>query len=381
MVSNIALQNQNVHPLKLQYVQVLRGLAALFVVLFHTSLNNIVYLNVSPILNNIYNYGWLGVQFFFVLSGFIITYIHLPDLEKKINTKRFIKKRFIRIYPIYWVIATVILLYYVFIKKDTAGTTVKIQDFNDFIYVLKCYLLLPLNSHKHNFIDIAWTLSYEILFYFAFAICIKIGFKKAVYFYFLWASVVLLKAYTHSVDFLPYSNFVFNILILYFLMGCFVAYIIKNNKVFIKSIWFMLTLTVLLTCLYLYAHLTGIIPTQISINIIYNYLFILIFSLILFWAASFKTKEIQQKSVSPLFILLGDASYSLYLTHTPVIMLLYKMLQFFGKKFNILISVFSSNLLFVIIVIICVFVGIIVHLYVEKPILVFLSKKNLEYKH
>lgn len=368
---NQIVQNPNQ---KLQYVQVLRGLAALMVVFFHTSLNNVVYFNLSVLFSTIYNYGWLGVQFFFVLSGFIITYIHLQDVETGKNIKRFLKKRFTRIYPIYWVIATIMLIYYVFIKKDIAGTTVKIQNINDFVYLIRCYLLLPTDALRHNFIDIAWTLTYEILFYCVFAICIKLRFKKAVYVYFFWAFLILLKQYTSVVDFFPFSNFVFNILIFYFLMGCFVAYLLKKRKIIISTAQFTVALIALLSAVYGYAYFTGNTPTQTQVAIIYNYLFIFIFSLLLLWAAGYE----QTKTVSapPLLVLLGDASYSIYLTHTLVIMFLYKISKTLFTKYSIHVTILGNNILFLVIVASCIIVGVIVHRFVEKPILLILNKKK-----
>jgi exopolysaccharide production protein ExoZ len=60
---------------KLPYLQIARAIAALIVVLHHITGAGTFYLNFNPV-GGIFMVGWNGVDFFFVLSGFIIYYIH-----------------------------------------------------------------------------------------------------------------------------------------------------------------------------------------------------------------------------------------------------------------------------------------------------------------
>ena len=48
-----------------------------------------------------FSYGLLGVDFFFVLSGFIIMYAHMDDERNTASVKRYAFKRLARIYPAY----------------------------------------------------------------------------------------------------------------------------------------------------------------------------------------------------------------------------------------------------------------------------------------
>ena len=92
-------------PRSLRSLQIGRGLAALFVVLFH--LNNSVW-SIGKYFpdpfSQVLGFGNAGVQFFFVLSGFIIYLVHSDDIQVPTQFRRFVFKRFVRVYPTYWVV-------------------------------------------------------------------------------------------------------------------------------------------------------------------------------------------------------------------------------------------------------------------------------------
>lgn len=75
----------------------LRFFSFLLVFLFHTRVPEGSFLNY-------FSRGAVGVSFFFVLSGFLITYILLVDKlnNQKISLKSFFKKRMLRIWPLYY---------------------------------------------------------------------------------------------------------------------------------------------------------------------------------------------------------------------------------------------------------------------------------------
>lgn len=71
----------------------LRGVAALMVIFYHV----FEAFATSPI-NQRFNHGYLAVDFFFILSGFVIGYAY-DDRWKTMTTKDFIKRRLIRLHP------------------------------------------------------------------------------------------------------------------------------------------------------------------------------------------------------------------------------------------------------------------------------------------
>lgn len=88
-----------------------RGIAALWVALLHSS----EYLPTESLLpqavRNILGHGWLGVDLFFVLSGFVIAYVHQRDFVNlgAASVTRFLKLRLARVYPAH-LVATLVLL-------------------------------------------------------------------------------------------------------------------------------------------------------------------------------------------------------------------------------------------------------------------------------
>src|SRR5438128_7044986 len=85
-------------PVHLKPLTGLRFLAALLVVLYHVDLAS--RLPLSPIVG----IGYVGVSFFFVLSGFILAYTYL-DAHGRLNRSRgaFWGARIARVYPVYLV--------------------------------------------------------------------------------------------------------------------------------------------------------------------------------------------------------------------------------------------------------------------------------------
>ncbi|MDD5151084.1 MAG: acyltransferase [Flavobacterium sp.] len=83
----------------------LRFIAALLVIISHLELNK-SYFNEPNYFQNIKELGRLGVSLFFVLSGFLITYLLVKEKEKNgfIAIKNFYLRRIYRIWPLYYVI-------------------------------------------------------------------------------------------------------------------------------------------------------------------------------------------------------------------------------------------------------------------------------------
>ncbi|RZM86182.1 MULTISPECIES: acyltransferase [unclassified Escherichia] len=153
---------------KLDSIQVLRGIAVLLVIAFHFR----VYLNgvyAQKDLGDImFRIGEVGVDIFFVISGFIITYSSInKDRNKPLE---FAIKRFFRLYPVYFIVLTLVIS----LNYETIYTISQI---------IKSYMLIPIDYNfigpwsGYSIIIPAWTLTYEIWFYTVFCVSLCISHK------------------------------------------------------------------------------------------------------------------------------------------------------------------------------------------------------------
>src|SRR5260370_553845 len=73
-----------------------RGIGALFLVLY--DVRTLFVFSDSAVIRS----GWLFVDFFFVLSGFVTTHAYGTEIADLDNAFRFIRRRFLRIYPLHF---------------------------------------------------------------------------------------------------------------------------------------------------------------------------------------------------------------------------------------------------------------------------------------
>ena len=168
----------------LQLIQVLRGIASLLVVLLHCTANSSESLH-QTFLGNFFSFGGAGVDIFFVLSGFIITYTNLKFIGQPDYFNFFIKRRIVRIYPTYWIIISLFLLLQVMLPSFY-----KTHFSFDIKNILSTFLLFPGHAMVNG---VSWTLSYEIFFYILFSLSFFIPAKKwSFYLAMLYAVVIIL---------------------------------------------------------------------------------------------------------------------------------------------------------------------------------------------
>ena len=97
----------------LDVLQIFKGIAAIIVVLHHAIGSIKYYHNIEyPILNYIGSFGKFGVDFFFLVSGFIISYAAFYKYSEPNSFSNYLKNRLIRIYTPYLPIGIFMLIAY-----------------------------------------------------------------------------------------------------------------------------------------------------------------------------------------------------------------------------------------------------------------------------
>ncbi|MFF2889894.1 acyltransferase family protein [Paenibacillus sp. NPDC057967] len=273
-------------------IQGLRGLLALLVVIFHSYSGLESISLIAPLqgpLQWIGSMGSVSVNLFFVISGYLI----LQSLTRHQNLKKFFIDRILRIYPVFVVIHLLIFMAGPIINYDWMSG-ISIKDY--VIHFFSNLLLLPgIFPSLPEAQLVAWSISYEFLFYLLVGLVFGASINRSS----SKSSLIIIVALIISVLFIY-----FHPRALFFIVGIILFKLIDkiNEKVTYRP-WFYFNGVILLGVI-----LVTYNALHISISLLFSFLF-------------FKTVINEEGLLSrvlrtKVFKFLGDISYSLYLWHT-----------------------------------------------------------------
>ena len=333
-------------------IQALRAIAALFVVCDHTITQFNIYHHVpgltGAVLDNIQGVGTVGVYIFFIVSGYIMSFTTFNKKWDKDQAFLFMKKRVLRIYPTYWVWLTILIVFWL------SGLVLKQHDYS-LTKMITSYLLLPYSDSTPNKINPVlgqgWTLIYEVFYYLLFAILIFLNTPKkhAILILALIFGVVVFMG-KNSATTLPALDFFMASPIFYFFIAGMALYTWQAAifRFYSELSVIYLAVSICILCFYILAF-TGFTQE-------YKEIAMALLSLVLFTLFLAKGGDCKKLSV------LGDASYSLYLSHGFVVM-----------GYGVLCKTFSFSMLTLFIagiltVLMSVLIGLLSYYLVEKKI-------------
>ena len=347
-------------------IQVFRAIAALLVVFFHSAGNlaKEKYFGTAaqPIEQTFWFAGEAGVAFFFVLSGFIIHRVHYQDFDRPDRIWNYVKKRVIRIYPTY-----IVIFFAVFVA---AKMTPSLRDTveSDPIIIIKSLLLLPQDFNVVGgtgapVIVAAWSLQYEMVFYAIFALALI----RRWVFYFLGLLCILNVAVEPYMG--PYEfprSFIANHLIVLFGMGVVVSALLKRGFLKNCSGWSV-------SASALFFLLIAVIATEYRENYhkpSFDFMYGVAASFLIFSSVRFEEK-VGEKFQFKFLMLVGDASYAMYLMHFPLVVI-------FSKIAVILlpINTLGACVAFLFFVIGSVAAALVFNLLVERPLMRYFGKSQ-----
>jgi peptidoglycan/LPS O-acetylase OafA/YrhL len=142
-------------------IQALQGAAALVVAIGHVVTAKLG-MGLSPeAIDTVTRITTCGVDIFFAISGFIITTTAIETGARlgRIGCLEFAWRRFVRVYPVYWIVLAASVLIFPVIHDDLPGPRLK----------LNAWLL---TDRDNLYVQQAWTLTFEVCFYLAVSLAI-----------------------------------------------------------------------------------------------------------------------------------------------------------------------------------------------------------------
>ncbi|ANF59182.1 acyltransferase family protein [Halotalea alkalilenta] len=212
-------------------IQALRAFAA-WLVVFHHFMQVFFNFKAESLTGQLLSTrGQVGVDIFFVISGFVI---YLASAGKSIHSPRFMLERLIRIAPAYWIftLITASIIYFDARMMPNYGL--------DPVALLKSLLFIPTQNPAgfgfYPILPVGWTLNFEMMFYALFALSLLAGRRHRVWITTLL--VVLLGGWLAHQPFI--SSFYTNPVIYEFLLGIGLALIYRRGWLPALSGWALL---------------------------------------------------------------------------------------------------------------------------------------------
>ena len=328
-------------------VQYMRAIAALLVLIGHSAWKGEQYSS-NPL--EWFHVGGVGVDLFFIISGFIMCY---TTYRKEIDFGRFMKARLTRIFPLYWVLTTVALFVFILFpgKVNSSGGTTSI---------IHSYTLFP--TEAKYLINNGWTLSYELLFYLIFGLgLIFSGRLKIVVPGIIILSLVAVGQLLGSPQYI--LTFLTSPLLIEFVFGISVFLVLRKIKL---NAGFAIGFIAISILLLISVNMSGGAQLGAKIRVVdYGMPALLFFVGMLSLEPFFKKND--ATLISKVFYGIGNSSYSLYLLHPFVLSFSAIALQKIGVN--------KMGYPFVtLLVISSVLAGHLCYLLLEKPLLLMFKK-------
>lgn len=328
-------------------LNVLRGVSALLIVLYHYTVQYDKTIgHVVPYTFTV-PWGCYAVYTFFMLSGFLTVY----TCKENITASGFLKKRFFRLYPMFWICMVVTTLYMIVIMPE------RMPSLKQFLANLT---MMPSLLGFDAIDGVYWTLVKELFFYIGFALILRLGLIKYGKTGWLWGwlGISLFGAiYTYGPVPFPLrggvSLFLMPEYIYAFLAGCSVYYFNVSKDLKNKIAWlgYMMVCVVLCFCMK-----SGEIA--------------LFFTVSLGMLITCSQKKLNEwvypanKVFTPILIV-SEISYVLYLTHQFIGFGIIRMMERHGLAKEMWMIVPISH---------AVLLAVILHYGIEKKLNYFIKK-------
>jgi exopolysaccharide production protein ExoZ len=341
-------------------IQALRGIAAVMVVVHHSTLfwSRITFALVRTDGPQVLWAGAAGVDIFFVISGFVMAITTARKSAERHPAGDFLQRRFFRIMPLYWFVTGLFLLEFwavsVFPQLKTAA-----ERYPQISLRLLARSLLLVPGNNPLIVGVAWSLSFEVFFYLLFALALACRVRPVRLLTPLMLGLALI-GYFHSGS-SPVFTMITSPMLLEFLAGVIIGSMVVHKVRFSVPVAVVLGVIGTAVILIPYRNLFGfrIVSDTNGLRVL---LWGLPAALIVF---CFVAIEDQFGTIWPKWtLLIGDASYSLYLIHILLLCFVIRALEYQRVLLPGIVRAQDE----IVTVLICVFASIVAAILLYKTV-------------
>ncbi len=295
---------------RLELLHVYRAIASVAVVLHHLTAAAERSFGASY-LGGFFTAFEFRVDFFFVLSGFLVTWVYGERVGVPGAGWAFFKRRLFRLYPLLFVLTT---LKFLFMLSPAATTGRWSGESLDFTTVLCSYLMLP--TENYPLILAAWTIPFEVFFYAIFAIAMSTRWRVVLGIALIWIIAIIVHGALNP-DAKPLETlFVLRLSHLQIMAGVLAALALRTWDL---RAWQRPLLAISATAL---MALPFIFDTLLRPIALVKRLYLAgTFVALIVGSVLWEQARGRSLSLPPWLRMLGDASYSIFLMHTPILLI------------------------------------------------------------
>jgi exopolysaccharide production protein ExoZ len=336
-------------PTSLRSLQVLRGIAALSVAIAHLRSVETKF-DAATLLGPWTGVGFGGVDLFFVISGFVMVWVTRADQGKAGALPRFWLARFLRIYPLWWLVLSAVVALWLIRPDMVYSSDDSTPD------LVRSYLLLPgENLPLHA---VGWTLIHEVWFYAIFGMLLLLPARMLPFGLGIWAVGVVVWALAQPSPSHPIIALLRHPLTLEFIAGAAIGILAtRGTLAFARPILVIGGFVLLLSALSIRENPQAIFEQEWP----RLWLFGLPFALIL-WGSVGLEQTGDMRAPSWLQRL-GDWSYALYLVHVLVFALVGRIAKPLAQP-----GIIDNIAVMLVAVGVAIFASYLLHNVFEKPV-------------
>jgi len=166
--SELRLFSMILQDRKIPQLDAIRGIAVLLVLLHNTDIYPSLHLNFLS------DNGWMGVDLFFVLSGFLITGILLDTKKSRDYFKNFYARRCLRIWPLYYSVLLFMFVVVPLVRPSEAHAIFEARSAPWWSYLIFLQnFLVPIPTMATGALGVTWSLAVEEQFYMVWPLVVR----------------------------------------------------------------------------------------------------------------------------------------------------------------------------------------------------------------